>query len=340
MCTTLRTLDSNGRALHISLESAGPIIRYHDIADELRERHTGWQDVCAGIERFVIGLAKKLLLADTFAYIADHIFGVQGSIGGVSNTDLTASVAWVAALAYSFQIYFDFSGYSDMAIGLGRMFGFHILENFNYPYISRSITDFWRRWHMSLSRWFRDYLYIPLGGNRCGNLKNYRNLIVVFLLCGAWHGANWTFLVWGLWHGTFLVLERVGLGAWLSRGGRVVQHLYTCVVIVVGWVVFRADTLSQASTFLKAMAGFAANGAALSAAWWLRPSLWWSVVFAIAAATPFGRNLSQLLVRKVAQSKAHVWADAARFVGLALLLSYSVAKLAGQVYSPFIYYRF
>ena len=195
-------------ALYISLFPqliAGPIVRYHDIAKQLRNRIPGIKKFASGVERFILGLAKKVLIANTFALVADKIFALEIA-------EMSTSMAWLGAVAYTFQIYFDFSGYSDMAIGLGRMFGFEILENFNFPYISKSIREFWRRWHISLSNWFRDYLYIPLGGNRKTQGRVFLNLLIVFFLTGFWHGAAWNFVIWGLFHGLFLVIERVGFG--------------------------------------------------------------------------------------------------------------------------------
>ena len=199
---------------------AGPIVRYHDIAAELVRRTIGRSEFAAGVRRFVIGLGKKMLVANTVAVAADRIFAVPG-------TDLSTGLAWLGVACYTVQIYFDFSGYSDMAIGLARMFGFHFLENFDFPYIATSVTEFWRRWHISLSRWFRDYLYIPLGGNRASPLRTYVNLVIVFFLCGLWHGASWTFVVWGLFHGAVLVVERLGLGAGAGDVAQAVRHVYT-----------------------------------------------------------------------------------------------------------------
>ncbi len=196
-------------ALYIALFPqliAGPIVRYHDIASQIRDRVISLLLINSGIQRFIYGLAKKVLIANPLGLVADQVFAISGG-------DLTTGTAWLGLVCYTLQIYFDFSGYSDMAIGLGRMLGFRFLENFNYPYISRSIKEFWRRWHISLSSWFRDYLYIPLGGNKKGKLRTYQNLLIVFCLCGLWHGASWTFLVWGLFHGVFLILERTRFGA-------------------------------------------------------------------------------------------------------------------------------
>ena len=218
---------------------AGPIVRYGDIAGQIAHRVVTTAGFAEGIRRFIIGLAKKMLVANTVAVAADAIFALPGR-------ELNFSLAWLGVACYTLQIYFDFSGYSDMAIGLAKLFGIDFLENFNYPYAARSITEFWRRWHISLSSWFRDYLYIPLGGNRCGRVRNYVNLVTVFFLCGLWHGASWTFAAWGLFHGAFLVLERMKAGRMIDSLWSPVRHLYTLLVVSVGWVLFRADTVPQA----------------------------------------------------------------------------------------------
>ncbi|MCB0376237.1 MAG: MBOAT family protein, partial [Sinomicrobium sp.] len=227
---------------------AGPIVRYHDIAAQIRERRMSWGLFASGIERFIMGLSKKVLLANNFALVADEIFAVAPE-------NLDTLSAWTGLLMYSLQIYFDFSGYSDMAIGLGRMFGFHIAENFNFPYIARSIREFWRRWHISLSQWFRDYLYIPLGGNRRGPGRTYLNLLIVFVLTGLWHGASWNFLIWGLFHGFFMVIERLGLERFLQKAGAVAGHLYALLVIMLSWVFFRSPNLPHAKGYFLALAG-------------------------------------------------------------------------------------
>ncbi len=226
---------------------AGPIVRFRDIWDQLQTRSESWEHFYTGVLRFCWGLAKKVLIADACGQIADAAFGLDTTL-------LDTKTAWLGAIAYTFQIYFDFSAYSDMAIGLARLFGFELRENFNRPYAAVSITDFWRRWHISLSRWFRDYLYIPLGGNRKGQVRTYVNLLVVFILCGLWHGANWTFLCWGIYHGLFLILERdTGLRPAGDRQWAVVRRTCTFVIVVFGWVLFRADSLPAAIEFMKAM---------------------------------------------------------------------------------------
>jgi len=235
-------------ALYISLFPqliAGPIVRYREISDQLDRRESSVAEVALGARRFVVGLAKKVLIADSLAIPVDRIFALDPS-------QLSPAVAGLGALAFGFQIYFDFSGYSDMAIGLGHLFGFRFPENFAHPYTARSLREFWRRWHITLSTWFRDYLYIPLGGSRGSRLATARNLWIVFLLCGLWHGANWTFITWGALHGSFLVLERGSFGRWLARSPRAFQHLYTFSVVTTAWVLFRAENLSHALAYLSA----------------------------------------------------------------------------------------
>src|SRR5205814_6718164 len=255
---------------------AGPIIRYRDIADQLALRRVTVDDLACGIRRFVIGLAKKVLIANVVAGPADQIFAMPFA-------QLSIRHAWLGLVCYTLQIYFDFSGYSDMAIGLGRMFGFRFPENFRWPYVADTVQEFWRRWHISLSTWFRDYLYVPLGGNRVAPSRMYRNLVTVFFLCGLWHGASWNFVIWGLWHGTFLVVERVA-GSRIAGGGkgglsvpvamRVAGHLYTLCVVMIGWVFFRADTLPGSIAFLKAMAGLSpAAPSPFTLRWYLTPEL-------------------------------------------------------------------
>src|SRR2546423_1202781 len=226
---------------------AGPIIRFRDIAAQLPSHESRLADFAYGVRRFILGLGKKVLIANTLGATADRIFALPAA-------ELTTPIAWVGLISYTLQIYFDFSGYSDMAIGLMRMFGFRILENFNYPYVSRSVREFWRRWHISLSNWFRDYLYVPLGGNRRGKRRAYVNLIIVFVLCGLWHGASWPFVLWGLWHGAFLVAERAALGRPLERHVWI-GHVYALVAVMGGWVLFRCDTLAHALDYYAALAG-------------------------------------------------------------------------------------
>jgi len=311
---------------------AGPIVRYHEIADQLpadrpRDRV---QDFADGFPRFALGLFKKVVIADSIAPIADSAFALPGG-------ELTTTAAWVGALAFTLQIYFDFSGYSDMAIGLGKMIGFRLPENFNRPYSSVSITDFWRRWHMSLSRWFRDYLYIPLGGNRGTAAQTYLNLITVFLLVGLWHGASWTFIVWGAYHGTLLVIERAT--GWRNIPDDRMQPLRRAVaflLVVIGWVPFRSADLSQAGDFLKAMFSFdfgpMPDEIALAAT---NQATVMMILAALVVLVPrdwvTGRWLDE------ARSRL---ATGMRFAVSGVAAPYAALLVAAGTFSPFLYYQF
>ena len=314
---------------------AGPIIRYKDIAAQitLRERHCA--DVAEGVRRFIIGLGKKVLIANTLGEVADRIFGIAPH-------ELNTPAAWLGIACYTLQIYFDFSGYSDMAIGLMRIFGFRVLENFNYPYIAQSIREFWRRWHISLSNFFRDYLYIPLGGNRRGAARAYANLVVVFLLCGLWHGANWTFIVWGIWHGVFLVLEHAGLGSALERAWRPLRHGYALAAIVGGWVLFRSNSVGHAGAFYVALAGAGTATPTLHPlAMYLDPLVATTLAIAVIASLSLGRALASVANRAATGHRGVAQAAAlGECAWLALVLVASCAYLAAGTYNPFIYFRF
>jgi alginate O-acetyltransferase complex protein AlgI len=312
---------------------AGPIIRYRDIADQLVHRIVTREIFARGVQRFIIGLGKKMLIANTVAVPADAIFALPTS-------ELTWGLAWLGIVCYTLQIYFDFSGYSDMAIGLALLFGFRFPENFNYPYIARSMTEFWRRWHISLSTWFRDYVYVPLGGNRRGPARTYLNLWLVFFLCGLWHGAAWTFVAWGLYHGSFLVLERLGLGRWLEGLWSPARHAYTMLAVMVGWVFFRAESLRQAGGYLSAMAGFA-SGSGLEQHVGLQLNA--IVALALAAGALGSAPLLPRLARwrsDIATVKTRVLVEAGRLAGLAVLFVASAMLMAAGTYNPFIYFRF
>jgi alginate O-acetyltransferase complex protein AlgI len=321
---------------------AGPILRWNAMAPQFAHRSQGVERFAQGIRRFAEGLAKKVLIANALAGPADRAFQLAAA-----GKDLTVTGAWLGALCYMLQIYFDFSGYTDMAIGLGKMFGFDFMENFNYPYIAQSIRDFWRRWHISLSTWFRDYLYIPLGGNRCSERRNKFNLVLVFLLCGLWHGANWTFVIWGLYHGAFIVLEHGPAGRVLERVWRPWRHLYALLVVLVGWVFFRAGTFNQALAYLANMGGFTfAKGPQNAFPTLLTHQETWALIAAIILSTPFWAQARDWTARKL-ENLPGAWGAAvqstgacAQFLLAAGLLIISSAWLAGGTYNPFIYFRF
>jgi alginate O-acetyltransferase complex protein AlgI len=331
-------------ALYITLFPqliAGPIIRYKIIASQFSDRRVTLEGFAEGVRRFIIGLGKKLIIADTVAYPADQIF-----LHAQTN-QLTASVAWLGVICYTLYIYFDFSGYSDMAIGMGRMFGFTFPENFNYPYIASSITDFWRRWHITLSTWFRDYLYIPMGGNRRRPIRVYFNLLTVFFLCGLWHGATWSFVVWGLFHGVFLIIERIGIGRWVEEKLGPFRHAYVLVVVMVGWVFFNARTLSQAVTYLQAMFGLG-HGSWLeyNVALYLNSAVILAMFAGVVGSmpvVPFVRAAWDRAAVRGAESGKLLLDALGRAAGVAILVLIYVGctmMSAHGSYSPFIYYRF
>ena len=308
---------------------AGPIVRYETIADEIKNRKETLNDFFDGFARFVVGLSKKVLLANSFAILADQSFDA------VKNGDsISVMFGWLGAIAYTLQIFFDFSGYSDMAIGLGRMFGFHFLENFDYPYISTSITEFWRRWHMSLGTWFRDYLYIPLGGSRCSKGRNIFNLFVVWFLTGLWHGANFTFIVWGLMYFVLLVIEK--LTGLYKKNGRILnvfKWLYTILFVVLGWVIFRVESIGDAFVYIRSMFGLMGNAFSDGMfTGWLTQNLI-LLVIGFVLCTPIFRFISQ----KTKNSNVVGFVKAC---GLICLFVLSVASLVSSSYNPFIYFNF
>ena len=305
---------------------AGPIVKYHDIEKEIDERHAGAEDIHLGLRRFIAGLCKKVLIANTMAVTADALFGAAPS-------DWNAAVTWIGAVAYLMQIYFDFSGYSDMAIGMGRMFGFHFHENFRYPYISGSVREFWKRWHISMTGWFREYLYFPLGGNRKGRTRTIVNRLIVFVCTGIWHGANLTFLLWGIYHGLLMLLEEV-LPFFRKQGGRLksfLMHVYTLLAVLLGFVVFRADTIREGFLWIGRMfTGFGSNPSAMSLArMQMNPLFLTALAAACIASCP--------VIEKLRRKKGYeVIADLCSVVGLVAC----VLSLAGGAYNPFIYFRF
>ena len=314
---------------------AGPIVRYQTVANELNKRSESLELIFYGIKRFIIGLAKKMLLANNFGLIADQIFAQ-------SPDQMTTGMAWIGILSYSLQIFFDFAGYSDMAIGLGKMFGFHFLENFNYPYISRSVAEFWRRWHISLGTWFRDYLYIPLGGNRGSNYETYRNLFIVWLATGIWHGASWTFIAWGLYYGFWIAVERAGFGKFISALPKIIQHAYALIIVIVGWVFFRSETFTYAFDYIKTM--FAFNGTGL---WNASNNFYVSeygilFIIAVIAATPIGKivahKIGDWLISKNRITYFGFQLGEAGWYCLLLLISLSY--VVASTFNPFIYFKF
>jgi alginate O-acetyltransferase complex protein AlgI len=306
---------------------AGPIIRYRDLADQLACRTVTLESFSYGVRRFVIGLSKKMLIANVVAGPADRIFALPAD-------QLSAAHAWLAVACYTLQIYFDFSGYSDMAIGLGRMFGFTFPENFRWPYVAESVQEFWRRWHISLSTWFRDYLYVPLGGSRVPERRTYVNLVIVFFLCGLWHGASWTFVVWGLFHGVFLVVERLGLADRVRKVPRPIRHLYLLSVVMIGWVFFRAETFGGAVAMLRAMAGLGvAAPTPFTVAWYLTPELVLALAAGAAGSTPWLQAFSR--------RREDSWTlDLVSTAALMIVFAASLTQLAARAYNPFIYFRF
>jgi alginate O-acetyltransferase complex protein AlgI len=312
---------------------AGPIVRYTTINAQIDFRRVTPTLFAQGVERFILGLAKKMLIANPLGAVVDSIFALPVEV-------VPSHVAWFAIILYALQIYFDFSGYSDMAIGLGRMLGFRFLENFNYPYSAQSLQDFWRRWHISLSTWFRDYLYIPLGGNRGSPVRTYFNLFVVFFLCGLWHGASWNFLVWGVFHGVFLALERAGLSSIISRMPRLFRHVYLLIIVLISWVFFRSETLADALSYLFAMFGFRFFDVPFEFIDALNPEVIIAMVLGMILSFPgFYREINieerddRFFSRKTLMSSL-------RFTLLPGLLLLSAMQLAASTHNPFIYFRF
>lgn len=315
--------DLSKLALYVALFPqlvAGPIVKYQDIAESLERRRTRAEDIIYGVQRFILGLSKKVLIANTMGSVADSVYGT-------GTAHLTWEIAWLGAIAYSLQLFFDFSGYSDMAIGLGRIFGFRFRENFNYPYIATNMTDFWRRWHISLSSWFREYLYIPLGGSRGSAVRTMRNLFVVFLATGIWHGASWNFVVWGLWNGFFVILEK--RWKWL-RFDSAIGHVYVILAFVIGWVWFRADHLQMAVEYIAVMFGVRQGIPLYGWEYYVTPKH----LLAGAAAVAF------CVLWNWDALKRHPIFSWCYNACLLCFLVLSVIWVAASTYNPFIYFRF
>ncbi len=309
---------------------AGPIVKYSEIEKQLRKRDITISKFSIGVRRFVYGLGKKVIIANTMAYIADIIFGLPIS-------DMNTLLAWFGAICYTLQIYYDFSGYSDMAIGLGKMFGFDFLENFNLPYISKSITEFWRRWHISLSSWFKEYLYVPLGGNRKGKFRTYINLFIVFLATGIWHGAAWTFIAWGLFNGLFNILEKLFLGKLLEKNKvKIINYIYTMLVVIFGWVLFRSESLDYAIEYYKKMIIFDNSTVLINMVNLINLKTMLIFAIGIICCGPV-----QILIKKLnVEAKLKNIYSYVEFISVSFIMLICIMMLVSNTYNPFIYFRF
>ena len=303
---------------------AGPIVRYTDVEKELTKREHTFEKFSLGIRRFIVGLSKKVLIANSLGELC-QIF--------LATDEKSIAFYWIYGIAFSLQIYFDFSAYSDMAIGLGKMFGFEFLENFNYPYISKSITEFWRRWHISLSQWFRDYVYIPLGGNRVGKVKLIRNIFIVWMLTGLWHGANWTFILWGLLFGILLIIEKTFLLKLLEKIPKIFQHIYVLFIVMISFIIFNANDIGQAFAQIGGL--FGANGETLmnSYTFYYLKSYFIIIVISILGSTP-------ILKQVVKNNKEHKIINCIEPIFLLVILTISTSYIIDGSFSPFLYFRF
>lgn len=321
---------------------AGPIVQYKTVAAELSDRKVTLTDFSEGAFRFTIGLAKKVLLANQIGSLWDTISQLH---------QMSAATAWLGAIAYSFQIYFDFSGYSDMAIGLGKMFGFHFLENFNFPYMSKTITEFWRRWHISLSSWFREYVYIPLGGNRKGMGRQLFNIMVVWMLTGLWHGANWNFVLWGIYYGILLMFEKLFLLKWLKKAPAWIGHIYSMFLVVIGWTIFAQTDMSQLGRYLKTMFGIGAHGGADADFFYFLSTNAVLLILLVVCSIDHRFWLRKICKKSVDSENIedhniYQWCELSRGLTYAkpiimvVLLVVSFAFLVGDSYNPFLYFRF
>ncbi|MBQ3409063.1 MAG: MBOAT family protein [Clostridia bacterium] len=308
---------------------AGPIVNYKTVEDDLKSRKQSWSDVAEGLRKFIIGLGKKVIIANNVAILADTIFNMNFF-------ELGSGLILIGAIAYALQIYFDFSGYSDMAIGLGKIFGFHFLENFNYPYTAKSITDFWRRWHISLSSWFREYVYIPLGGNRCSKIKWLRNILVVWMLTGFWHGANWNFILWGLYFAIILVVEKIWIHKIIEKLPSIVAHVYSIVLILYGWIIFRVEDIHGIIYIFKAVIMFKKSD-------WVEfignnGEIVYVVPFFILGligCTPIVKKIKDKIISKMKNVGLYI-SD----VGLVIIFGITIVFILSLSYNPFIYFRF
>ncbi|MFL8673826.1 MBOAT family O-acyltransferase [Clostridioides sp. GD02404] len=323
-------------ALYISLFPqlvAGPIVRYQTVADDIEHREHNWYKFTQGVNKFVIGLGKKVILANQLGIIADDVFNK-------SSGDLSRLEVWLGVVCYTLQIFYDFSGYSDMAIGLGKIFGFDFLENFNYPYISQTVSEFWIRWHISLSTWFKDYVYFPLGGNRVSRLKLYRNLFIVWFLTGMWHGANWTFIIWGLYFGILISIEKAFLEKLLYKMPRIIRHMYLLFIVMIGWVFFRAEDLPKAIKFIGIMFG-SGNYPLFSNAFNVFViEYWYVIVGAIILSTPIVEIIKSLVIKKNKNTLNNTVCQVANAAFIVACMFIVVVMLSSSTYNPFLYFRF
>lgn len=300
---------------------AGPIVRYETINKELEKRTVNFQKFSDGFIRFLNGLFKKVLIANSIGQLWD-------TISTMPIQEISTLTSWLGVIAYTFQIYFDFSGYSDMAIGLGKMLGFNYQENFDYPYISKSITEFWRRWHISLSTWFKDYVYIPLGGNRCSKTKNIRNILIVWLLTGFWHGANWNFLLWGLYYAIILIIEKYLLKTDLEKAPKIIQHIYALFLIVIGWTIFAIEDINSLQSYLKTM--FSINSVNFVDSWFLYYIRNYGILFII----------SILFSLPIKISKNNTIIKITKTIVYIILFIITISYIISDNYNPFLYFRF
>ncbi|MDX5680768.1 MBOAT family O-acyltransferase, partial [Clostridioides difficile] len=323
-------------ALYVSLFPqlvAGPIVRYQTVDEQISKRIYSNEKFAVGVNRFICGLAKKVILANQLGMVADGVFSAN-----IANLSIAES--WLGIICYTLQIYFDFSGYSDMAIGLGKIFGFDFLENFNYPYISQSVSEFWRRWHISLSSWFRDYVYIPLGGNRVSPIKQYTNLFVVWSLTGIWHGANWTFLTWGIYYGILISIEKVFLGKLLKKVPQIFRHIYLILIVMIGWVFFRADNIVQASEFVQVLFGVGSSPICNNSFIMYINDYGYIIILSIIFAIPIIPKLKSILKSKTKKLVESNFVYMLHSTFLVALMFIVVVILINSTYNPFLYFRF
>lgn len=317
-------------ALYISMFPqlvAGPIVRYETVDKQITERSYNFDKFNFGLERFVKGLFKKVIISNIIGELASIIYALPYD-------EMTVATAWIGAIAYTFQIYFDFSGYSDMAIGLGKMLGFDFLENFNYPYISKSVSEFWRRWHISLGSWFKDYVYIPLGGSRQGTVKLYRNLAIVWLITGVWHGASWNFILWGVYFGVFIILERAFLQNILNKLPNAIQHIYLMVIVIFGWVLFSQADIVSTIEYIKVMLGLGNYKILNDYTIFYIKEYWIIICIAIAASMPILQQINKLGV------KTRKIVDLTRPIAIIISFALVTIYLVNSTFNPFIYFNF